>query len=84
MKFAAFTARTNPARFVVMGFSLGANAARDVVDGVKADGVWIDLLVYCGGVGLPNDLESRPDNAGRIVSILGQGVDCGWTGAGRR
>jgi hypothetical protein len=63
------------ARFVVMGFSLGANAARDVVDGVKADGVWIDLLVYCGGVGLPNDLKSRPDNAGRIVSILGQGAD---------
>jgi hypothetical protein len=63
------------ARFVVMGFSLGANAARDVVDGVRDDGVAIDLLLYCGGVGMGNDPKNRPDNAGRVVSILAQGAD---------
>ncbi len=63
------------ARFVVMGFSLGANAARDVADGVRDDGAPIDLLLYCGGVGLSGDPASRPDNVGRVVSIMGQGVD---------
>jgi hypothetical protein len=63
------------ARFVVMGFSLGANAAWDVANGVKADGVPIDLLIDCGGVALSDDPKSRPDNALRVVHILGQGVD---------
>ena len=67
------------ARFVVMGFSLGANAARDVADGVRADGAPIDLLVYCGGVGLSNDPKNRPDNAGRVVHILAQGADAAGT-----
>ena len=63
------------ARFVVMGFGLGANAARDVAETVRPDGVPIDLLVYCGGVALPNALSSRPVNALRIVHIVGQGAD---------
>ncbi len=67
------------ARFVVMGFSLGANAARDVADGVRIDGVPIDLLVYCGGVGLSNDPKNRPDNAGRVVHILAKGADMAGT-----
>jgi hypothetical protein len=63
------------ARFVVMGFGLGANAARDVAEAVRPDGAPIDLLVYCGGVALPNALSSRPVNAQRIVHIVGQGAD---------
>ena len=63
------------ARFVVMGFSLGANAARDVAVGVQGDGAPIDLLVYCGGVGLSNDPKNRPENAGRVVHILAKGAD---------
>jgi len=63
------------ARFVVMGFSLGANAARDVAAGVQAEDVTIDLLVYCGGVGLGDDPKNRPGNATCVVNIVGGGAD---------
>jgi hypothetical protein len=63
------------ARFVVMGFSLGANAARDVAEAVAPDGVPIDLLVYCGGVALSNQPKGQPANALRVVHVLGRGAD---------
>jgi hypothetical protein len=63
------------ARFVVVGYGLGANTAAELTDSVAADGAVIDLLVYCGGVGITNEPRNRPSNARRVVHLLGGGVD---------
>jgi hypothetical protein len=66
------------ARFVLIGFSFGANMVRDVARDAKKDGITIDLLVYLGGNTLENRPEDRPDNALKIVNILASG--CIWNG----
>jgi hypothetical protein len=66
------------ARFVLIGFSFGANMVRDVAQAVKPDGVFIDLLVYLGGNTLENRPQDRPENAGHIVNILATGYI--WNG----
>ncbi len=66
------------ARFVLIGFSLGANMVRDMAHAVKPDGVHIDLLVYLGGNTLEDTPHDRPDNCGKVVNILAQG--CIWNG----
>jgi hypothetical protein len=58
------------ARFVVIGFSLGASMARDVAMAAKEQGVPIDLLVYLCGTALFESDRERPDNVHRIVNIL--------------
>ncbi len=67
------------ARFVLLGFSLGANMVRNIAHHVKSEGIDIDLLIYCGGNTLENIPEDRPENAHRIVNILASG--CIWNGA---
>jgi hypothetical protein len=67
------------ARFVLLGFSFGANLARNISHHVKNDGIDIDLLVYCGGNTFDNIPGDRPENAHRIVNILASG--CIWNGA---
>jgi len=72
--------RQNPrARVAVIGFSFGANVARDAVHVLKEEGIGIDLLVYLGGNTLNNDPRDRPTNVGRIVNILALGMF--WNGA---
>ena len=66
------------ARFVLIGFSLGANMVRDVTQTVKPDGVHIDLLVYLGGNTLEDGPRDRPENCGRLINILAKG--CIWNG----
>lgn len=66
------------ARFVLIGFSLGANMVRDVANAVQPNGVHIDLLVYLGGNTLEDVPRDRPENTGRIINILAQG--CIWNG----
>ena len=63
------------ARFVAIGSSLGANAARNLADAVQPDGVQLDLLAYCGGVALSSRPKNQPENALRVVHILGAGAD---------
>jgi hypothetical protein len=67
------------ARFALVGFSLGANVARDIANAVADDGIHIDLLVYLGGNTLDNDPEDRPANVGKVVNILARGWV--WNGA---
>lgn len=67
------------ARFVLIGFSLGANQVRTLAQSVKDDGISIDLLVYLSGNTLKDIPRDRPENACRIVNILAQG--CIWNGA---
>jgi hypothetical protein len=63
------------ARFVLVGFSLGANAVHEIASGVQSDGVTVDLLVFLSGnhpvMPLP---RHRPANVLRVVNVLASGV----------
>lgn len=61
------------AKFVVFGYSLGANCALMLTHWLKDDGVNIDLLVYLGADMVYPGERSRPDNAMRIMNIMGHG-----------
>jgi hypothetical protein len=63
-------------RFVVVGFSFGANVARELVNAVKEDGIVIDLLVYLGGWTLGNTPRTQPEHVVRVTHILAAG--CFW------
>jgi hypothetical protein len=67
------------AHFVLIGFSFGANMARNIAQGAKEHGIRIDLLVYLGGNTLKNIPRDRPENVGQIINILASG--CIWNGA---
>jgi len=67
------------ARFVLVGFSYGANLARTLAQSVKKCDITIDLLVYVSGNTLKNCDKDRPENALKIVNILASG--CIWNGA---
>ncbi len=66
------------ARFVLIGFSFGANMVRELANAVKDDGIVIDLLVYLGGNTLENTPPNQPDHVIHIVNILATG--CIWNG----
>jgi hypothetical protein len=66
------------ARFVLVGFSFGANMIRTLAHSAKADGITIDLMVYLGGNTLHNTEKDQPDNALQIINILASG--CIWNG----
>ena len=66
------------ARFVLIGFSLGANMVRDIANAVKEDGIHIDTLVYLGGNTLEDGPRDRPDNCGQVINILARGAV--WNG----
>lgn len=66
------------ARFVLVGFSFGANMVRNIAQAAKEEGIKIDLLVYLGGNTLKNGPKDQPENVCRIVNILAQG--CIWNG----
>jgi hypothetical protein len=61
------------ARFVLIGFSYGANIARSIAQDVKEHGINIDLLVYLGGNTMTNTPKDRPENVGQIVNVLATG-----------
>jgi hypothetical protein len=66
------------ARFVLVGFSFGANMVRNVAHDANAEQVPIDLIVYLGGNTLKDCPEDKPENAVHIVNILATG--CVWNG----
>jgi hypothetical protein len=61
------------ARFVMVGFSFGANMVRNLARAAKEQGIPIDLLVYLGGNTLKNGPEDHPDNVVKLVNILATG-----------
>jgi hypothetical protein len=67
------------ARFVLIGFSFGANMVRALANQAQAEGIPIDLLVYLGGNTLKNEPRDQPENTAKIVNILASG--CIWNGA---
>jgi pimeloyl-ACP methyl ester carboxylesterase len=66
------------ARFVLIGFSFGANMVRNLANDANAEHIPIDLLVYLGGNTLKDCPEDKPENAFHIVNILATG--CVWNG----
>jgi hypothetical protein len=64
------------ARFVLVGFSFGANLVKVMAHDLRADGIGIDLLAYLGGDTLQNTAEYRPENVRRIINVTSWG--CIW------
>lgn len=61
------------ARFVLAGFSFGANMVRSLANSAGEQNIIIDLLVYLGGNTIKNKPESQPDNVLHIENILATG-----------
>jgi hypothetical protein len=63
------------ARFVLIGFSLGANLVDSMARSVQPDGVTIDLMVFLSGnhpvYPMPKD---QPPNVARVVNVLASGL----------
>jgi pimeloyl-ACP methyl ester carboxylesterase len=66
------------ARFVLIGFSFGANMVRNLASDANEEHIPIDLLIYLGGNTLKDCPEDKPENALHIVNILATG--CIWNG----
>jgi hypothetical protein len=64
------------AKFVVVGYSLGANRAASLAHAVGQEGITLDLLVYLSGDTLSNTPADLPANARHIINITGNG--CVW------
>jgi hypothetical protein len=62
------------ARFVLIGFSFGANMARYLAQGMKSHDIPVDLLVYLGGNTLHNNDYDQPANVKRMLNILACGA----------
>lgn len=62
------------ARIVLIGYSFGANAARNLAHSLAEEGITVDLLVYLNGNTLRNTTWDRPANARRVINILAWGV----------
>lgn len=61
--------RDAEARFVIVGFSAGALAARDLASSLNQENIPVDLLVYIGGATLTNSPRNRPNNVRRLLHI---------------
>lgn len=70
------TVRANDpqARIAIVGYSLGANSARDLANDLNKEGVPVDLLVYLAGDSIGDTPDSRPVNVQHIVNIRADGA----------
>jgi hypothetical protein len=66
------------ARFVLIGFSFGANVVCALANSAKEEEIPIDLLVYLGGNTLKNNDYCHPSNAMHIANVLASGTI--WNG----
>jgi len=57
------------ARFVLVGYSMGASVVYSMAQSLEKDGVFIDLIVLIDGHSLIHDFKETPSNVGRVVSI---------------
>ncbi|HEV3444557.1 MAG TPA: hypothetical protein VG099_07940 [Gemmataceae bacterium] len=63
------------AHFVLVGFSVGVNLVHSMASSVKADGIWVDALVYLSGNNPVTPIpKSRPENVGHVVNLLAGGM----------
>jgi hypothetical protein len=62
------------ARFVFVGYSLGANVIRTMARSLgETDGIEIDLLVYISGNLLKYGCQSTPPNVAKVIHIMADG-----------
>jgi hypothetical protein len=61
------------ARFVLVGFSLGANLMRDLACAVAEDGVCIDVLMYVDAKFINDEPHARPGNVCKLINFLAKG-----------
>jgi hypothetical protein len=67
------------AHFVLVGYSIGGSVVHSMARSLEKDGIFIDLLVYIDAHTFVNDLDKRPANVGKIVSIN----SCAWVLRGK-
>lgn len=61
---------TDPeARFVLVGYSMGASVVYSMAQALEKDGVFIDLIILIDGHTFVHDFKETPSNVGRVVSI---------------
>ncbi|GBD35359.1 hypothetical protein HRbin36_00471 [bacterium HR36] len=61
------------AKFVLIGYSFGANMARNITHALREQGIMVDLLIYLNANTLRNIPYDQPENARRILNILAWG-----------
>src|SRR5262249_6514632 len=61
------------AKFVLLGFSAGANCVRAMANSFCDEGIFIDRLIYLGGDTLTDCQRSRPCCVGQVINIMGNG-----------
>jgi hypothetical protein len=66
------------ARLVLVGFSLGGSMVHSLARSLKAEGVWVDLLVYVDAKTFFNNFHRRPENVGRVLNVTS--LSCLWNG----
>jgi hypothetical protein len=57
------------AHFVLVGYSMGGGVVHAIAQALEKDGIFIDLMVYIDAHGFFQDLNRRPSNVGKIVSM---------------
>jgi hypothetical protein len=57
------------ARFVLVGYCIGASVVYAMAETLQADGIFIDRLIYIDAHSFVHDLSKHPWNVGKIVSI---------------
>lgn len=63
------------AKFVLIGFSMGASRAFDIASAVQADPINIDLIVcLSGNYPLSRLPKERPPNVRKVVNVLASGL----------
>jgi len=61
------------ARYVLVGFSLGANLMRDLSQAVAENGVYIDVLMYVDAKFLKDQPHARPANVCKLINFIAKG-----------
>jgi hypothetical protein len=57
------------ARIVLVGYSIGGSVVYSMAETLEKDGIFIDLIVYLDAHSFIHDLNHRPGNVGKVVSI---------------
>lgn len=66
------------ARFVLVGFCLGANSVQALAEQLGEEDIHVDLLVYLDGNLLKDEPSHCPENVERVINVLAE--ECLWNG----
>jgi len=64
------------ARFVLIGFSMGANVVQRMAEHARNDGILVDLAVYLDRTNVFMDVTNQPENIDRVVNVVANDCFC--------